>query len=629
MDDSSANTLRLRAEQLIHRMLDYSLTDAEHAELGACLQQDPAARELFLQHTLLHAALRDRCETRFETSLCSRLFGVRQEEIPGLAPLTVELLDRQTSDKEMAAKEMAAKPVAAAPVAPCQPPVADGLTDPGTSSLTRSWGLPGAFGLLGALFCAILMVGVWAWLHRNAGPGDVRNVNAVAKGPPKSGAPNIAAEYVARIIKASTDCVWADKAGPAEFLLRVRAGDRMELVAGLVELEFRSGAHVILHGPTEFTPTGPASGQLDSGRLTGEASNGNFRLLTPAAEVVDLGTAFGVVADATAGTDVVVFDGKVQVMSRSEASKGSEMVNMTEGMAARFRFDGTAEFGLKTEGKDFARQISPSGRQDNPDEICLIDVIAGGNGLGANLAGAIDPLNGQRDYGEQGRKSKHYGRWTDGAFHDASWHPLIDGVFVPFPTGHSIQIDSRGRTLDLPTTTGTTHGSIWARRKESISAAGSSEANHSDSNSGLDNDFWGTRTLKGIVNKLKQTQIGLVGMHSNVGITFDLRALQMAHRRIPAQFRTRVANIENSADWAIDERPVPEVATRIADCRVFVDGSLRCSQVGFRREDGDLQLTATLSPGDRFLTILVTDGDGEMRFDHIVLIDPVISLMKE
>jgi hypothetical protein len=118
-------------------------------------------------------------------------------------------------------------------------------------------------------------------------------------------------------------------------------------------------------------------------------------------------------------------------------------------------------------------------------------------------------------------------------------------------------------------------------------------------------------------------------MHSNVGITLDLRALRMAHRRTPVEFRAAVANIENSADWAPHERPIPEVSTKIADCRIFVDGDLRTSHLKFGREDGDLPLAAMLAPGDRFLTILVTDGDGEMRFDHVVLIDPVIALAKE
>src|SRR5690606_19087158 len=140
----------------------------------------------------------------------------------------------------------------------------------------------------------------------------------------------------------------------------------------------------ILHGPAVFTPTGPASGRLESGRLTGEVTNGDFRLVTPTAEVIDLGTAFGVVADADIGTDVVVFDGRVQVVSLRGQANG-ESLDMTEGMAARFRSDGTTEYGLKTDATQFARRIATSAGSKNPDEICLVDVLAGGNGLGAHL----------------------------------------------------------------------------------------------------------------------------------------------------------------------------------------------------------------------------------------------------
>jgi hypothetical protein len=53
-----------------------------------------------------------------------------------------------------------------------------------------------------------------------------------------------------------------------KFLLRVKAGQRIELLSGLVELEFYSGANIILHGPVRFTPSGPVSARLDKGRVT-------------------------------------------------------------------------------------------------------------------------------------------------------------------------------------------------------------------------------------------------------------------------------------------------------------------------------------------------------------------------
>lgn len=425
--------------------------------------------------------------------------------------------------------------------------------------------------------------------------------------------------FVARIVKVSPDVRWGEPSIPKDFCLRARPGDKLNVVAGLVEIEFFSGAKIILHGPSVFTPTGPMAGRLESGRLTGEVSNGNFRLVTPTAEVIDLGTEFGVVADATVGTDVVVFNGRVQVVSKPDKSGPDEVLDMTEGMAARFRSDGTTEFGVKTEAGQFVRDVSPAAPHDpatiGRDEVCLIDILSGGDGLGNGLAGAVDPCSGLRDYGARGRKLADLTRWGDGAFHEVPWHPIIDGVFVPAADDRQMQIDSLGHRVHLPANCGAAYGSIWARRRESALVP----------DVDIDNDFWGSRTLRGIVERLMFARRGLVGIHANAGMTFDLRTLRMVHRRSPLEFRATVVNAENSRDWSPSEMPEYK---RTVDFRVFVDGVLRFARLGFRREDGDGQFAVALSPSDRFLTVVVTD-DGNLEFDHVLLVDPVILLDKQ
>jgi hypothetical protein len=125
-----------------------------------------------------------------------------------------------------------------------------------------------------------------------------------------------------------------------------------------------------------------------------------------------------------------------------------------------------------------------------------------------------------------------------------------------------------------------------------------------------------------VVEQLKLSRNGLVGIHSNVGITLDLRAMQLLHRRVPAEFRAAVANIENSKDFdPNDDRRLS------ANFHVYVDGKLRYERMQFRREDGSAEFTVPLHPDDRFLTIISTD-DGDVVFDHVVLIDPIVSLAK-
>lgn len=432
-------------------------------------------------------------------------------------------------------------------------------------------------------------------------------------------APEIAArQFVGRIVETSKDCAWGASTTPGGLLLRVRSGERLELLQGLAEIEFSSGAKLIMHGPTVFVPTGPESGELVSGRLTGEVTNGNFRLLTPAAEVIDLGTEFGVAASAETGTDVVVFDGRVKVVGQPDAAGVRQEFDMTEGMGARVRADGAAEYGWKGDAAPFVRSISRRDALRETREVCLVDVVAGGDGFGERLAGAVDPASGERDYGEHGRTMPHQGRWSELAFHGVAWHPMIDGVFIPTQSGVGVPIDSAGHTVDLPQSVGWAYGSIWARRAESAVVA----------NDQLDIDFWGERTLRGIVERLGECRRGMIGIHSNAGLTFDLRTMHMTHGAAPREFRAIVANLENSADWSPEEKPEYQHFRRTVDFRVFVDGQLRFSRLGFRREDGELPFTVPLAPGDRHLSVVVTD-DGNLEFDHVMLIDAVVELASD
>jgi hypothetical protein len=192
---------------------------------------------------------------------------------------------------------------------------------------------------------------------------------------------------------------------------------------------------------------------------------------------------------------------------------------------------------------------------------------------------------------------------------------MIDGVFVPSPEGKQVKLDGADHRFDFPPNLGVAYGSLWARRTESAL----------ETNRDATIDFWGGRTLPGIIERLKQLRHGLLAMHSNVGITFDLRTMQMIHRRSPNEFRAAVGNLENSHVWKPEE--ISNVK-RTADFYLFVDGRLRFERLGFRREDGEQNITVPLSPRDRFLTLVVTD-DGNLEFDHVMLIDPVIALHDE
>jgi hypothetical protein len=429
---------------------------------------------------------------------------------------------------------------------------------------------------------------------------------------PAAAVTHVTSDFAARIVAMTKGATWDSPNAKVDALFRIAANETIHVAAGLVKLEFFSGATIILRAPAIFTPTGSDSGRLDRGRLTGMAAKGNFRLMTKAAEVIDLGTEFGVAVDDVTGTDVLVFDGEVQVVSRATGAAASEVLTMTNGMAARIHHDGTKEHDFHTHADAFSRSLAQPPDGEGNDELSLVDVICGGNGFDNNLAGAIDPLTGLPDSGVWHHDRRAGRRQGNGMFHATSHRPPLDGVFVPAMSGVRVQIDSLGNTIELPPNIGQTYGPIWARRWTRILDSTDDTL-----------DFWGTGTLKKVNAHLQTSRHGLIGLHPNVGFTIDLQAARMQQHCGINGFVTALANLDSAAEWV--STPI-DTSHNNADFRVFVDGVLRYSRLSFRRSEGPIDVFVPLSALDQKLTLVSSEGEGEIRFDDVVLIDPVLKL---
>jgi ferric-dicitrate binding protein FerR (iron transport regulator) len=127
---------------------------------------------------------------------------------------------------------------------------------------------------------------------------------------------------------------------------RVSIGQRVELSSGRAELVFNSGAVLALAGPAVLVLESEDSVRLHSGTATtrvegAEAPHeGKFRVLTPATEVVDLGTEFGVRVAPGGETDVVVFDGSVDFTPLAVSEAVPAPRRLAIGEAARISADG-------------------------------------------------------------------------------------------------------------------------------------------------------------------------------------------------------------------------------------------------------------------------------------------------
>lgn len=113
------------------------------------------------------------------------------------------------------------------------------------------------------------------------------------------------------------DAEWFEGAVPPKHGAALSAG-KFRLKSGLAQIEFFSGATVILQGECELDLVSAGEAICHRGKLRAQvppAARG-FRLRTPTANLVDLGTEFGVAVEMKDGksqTALHVFDGEVEV----------------------------------------------------------------------------------------------------------------------------------------------------------------------------------------------------------------------------------------------------------------------------------------------------------------------------
>lgn len=122
----------------------------------------------------------------------------------------------------------------------------------------------------------------------------------------------------------------------------LKVGDRLgaetiQLESGFVRLVFDDGVEVTLEGPAEYELIKPGKTRLRTGLLTATVPEGaeGFQVETPTAEVVDLGTSFGVDLRETGFSRVSVFDGEVEVAASDKSKKHL----LTEGESVRIGAD--------------------------------------------------------------------------------------------------------------------------------------------------------------------------------------------------------------------------------------------------------------------------------------------------
>src|SRR5262249_52688333 len=111
---------------------------------------------------------------------------------------------------------------------------------------------------------------------------------------------------------------------------------RLVLKTGVAQIEFYSGATVILEGPADFRLISAGQAYCTRGKLrvTVPPQAQGFTVGSPTMDLIDRGTEFGMRVDPAAPAEVHVFQGKVELYQPGSA-RGTGMQELTTGKGVR------------------------------------------------------------------------------------------------------------------------------------------------------------------------------------------------------------------------------------------------------------------------------------------------------
>jgi FecR protein len=304
--ESFTDPLYSKVHALSVGLLEGTLAPEERLELESLLMESQAARQVYLDY--------------MQESACLRWLCV--EDFPNL----VELANR-TRD-----------------------PVHSG----------SSWGRIAGAVIGGGLACALIAFAANWWLSGNERdakslePGVATVAVAAAETTPShvetpqlpSPKLNPAAQQPVATITGLGEVRWQIGSESRQMLSRCVIGDRLRLREGSAVLTFDAGAQVTVFGPADFEITSATSIKCRRGRVTTLVNHRGkgFSIETPQAKVVDLGTQFGLQISDKGETEVVVFQGSIDLSYalRADADDASGR-RMQQGDALRLRNSGEIE----------------------------------------------------------------------------------------------------------------------------------------------------------------------------------------------------------------------------------------------------------------------------------------------
>ncbi len=184
----------------------------------------------------------------------------------------------------------------------------------------RRLGTVGRWLLAASFMAAVGLWGLWAWLPEG--------------GLPEGRLPTSMPVPVAQVHH-EVDAQWNPDFAPSASGLAV---GRFRLEQGLAQIVFECGAIAMLKAPVDLELVSLSEAFLYSGqllvRVPPDSAAEGFRVGTPAGDLLDLGTEFGVEVESTGGALVQVYEGEVLATGKSTAHEPPTQ-RVLEGQALR------------------------------------------------------------------------------------------------------------------------------------------------------------------------------------------------------------------------------------------------------------------------------------------------------
>jgi FecR protein len=151
---------------------------------------------------------------------------------------------------------------------------------------------------------------------------------------------------VAHVSQETQNCEWfVDHTGRGDIPRNeIRAGETIRITRGQLKLIYDNGTVVTLHSPAIYNVRSSMLARVWLGKLTAKVAKGaeGFTFETPRANVIDLGTEFGIEVNDNGATDVVVFKGEVDLNYLNRTHEGSRQQRLSMGEGVHLDSQGTA-----------------------------------------------------------------------------------------------------------------------------------------------------------------------------------------------------------------------------------------------------------------------------------------------